>query len=180
MQVQVSDNASGADNQQERLSVESIPISIGNFLSGFALGEASFMLVCRPRSDYSRKWKISAAFNVSQHDITPLELFRETLNCGTIRKAGSDGWYFEVNRLSEIQEVIIPFFTRFPVVGRKAQDFALFKSAVEILSQGVMSDTNYTKVLTLREQMNNGGKRKYSKERILRDYTPNSSVEEMI
>jgi len=178
--MQVSDNASGADNQQERLSVETIPISLGNFLSGFALGEASFMLVCRPRGDYSRKWKISAAFNVSQHDITPLELFRETLNCGTIRKAGNDGWYFEVNRLSEIRNIILPFFTRFPVVGKKAQDFELFKRAVEILSQEVLSDTDYAKVLSLREAMNSGGKRKYSMERILRDYTPNSSVEEMI
>src|SRR5437870_4411555 len=178
--MQVSDNATGADNQQERLSVESIPSEIGNFLSGFALGEASFMLVCRPRGDYSRKWRISAAFNVSQHDIAPLELFRETLNCGTIRKAGNDGWYFEVNRLTEIRNLVVPFFTRFPLVGRKAQDFALFKSAVEILSQEVLSDTDYARVLSLREEMNNGGKRKYSKERILRDYTPNSSVEEMI
>ena len=178
--MQVSDNATGADNQQERLSVESIPSEIGNFLSGFALGEASFMLVCRPRGDYSRKWRISAAFNVSQHDIAPLELFRETLNCGTIRKAGNDGWYFEVNRLTEIRNLVVPFFTRFPLVGRKAQDFALFKSAVEILSQEVLSDTDYARVLSLREEMNNGGKRKYSKERILRDYTPNSSQEEMI
>jgi hypothetical protein len=32
----MSDNASGADNQQERLSIDSIPVAIGNFLSGFA------------------------------------------------------------------------------------------------------------------------------------------------
>ena len=121
----------GADNQQERLSVEDIPISLGSFLSGFALGECSFMLVCRPRSDYSRRWKISAAFNVSQHDIATLELFRETLRCGTLRRAGNGGWYYEVNRLSDIQSVIVPFFTRFPLVGKKAQDFALFKSAVD-------------------------------------------------
>jgi hypothetical protein len=178
--MQGSDNVSGADNQQERLSVEAIPSEIGNFLSGFALGEASFMLVCRPRGDYSRKWKISAAFNVSQHDKTPLELFRETLKCGTIRKAGNDGWYFEVNRFSEIRSVVIPFFVRFPLVGKKAKDFALFKSAVEILSREVISELDYVEVLSLREEMNNGGKRRYSKERILRDYTPNSSVEEMI
>ena len=73
----------------------------GCFLSGFALGEGSFMLVCRRRGDYARKWKISAAFNVSQKDRVPLELFRETLGCGTIRKAGNGGWYWEVNRLPE-------------------------------------------------------------------------------
>ena len=70
----------GAGNQQERLTVEAIPSTLGSFLSGFALGEGSFMLVCRRRGDYERKWKISAAFNVSQQDRAPLDLFRETLD----------------------------------------------------------------------------------------------------
>ena len=99
---------SGAGNQQERLSIETIPVSLGSFLSGFALGEASFMLVCRPRADYSRRWKISAAFNVSQHDRAPLDLFRETLACGSMRRAGNSGWYWEVNRLPELISRIVP------------------------------------------------------------------------
>ncbi len=37
-----------------------------------------------------------------------------------------------------------------------------------------MSDTDYNQVLLLREQMNRGGKRRYTMERILRDYTPSS------
>jgi hypothetical protein len=169
----LADNASGAGNQQERLSVESIPAEIGNFLSGFALGEGSFMIVCRPRVDYRRGWKISAAFNVSQRDLAPLELFRETIGCGMIRKAGNDGWYLEVNSLGEISRTIVPFFRRFPQVGKKAEDFRLFAQAVEILSQPIVSDDDIRQVLHLREQMNSGGKRRYSMERILRDYTPN-------
>ena len=105
-----SDNASGADNQQERLDVEQIPPEIGSFLSGFALGEGSFMIVCRPRADYRRGWKVSAAFNVSQSDVVPLELFQKQLRCGTIRKAGNDGWYLEVNNLRDIAGAVIPFF----------------------------------------------------------------------
>ena len=77
------------------------------------------MIVCRPRVDYRRGWKLSAAFNVSQADVTPLELFREQLRCGTIRKAGNDGWYLEVNTLGDIQSSVIPFFRRFPMVGAK-------------------------------------------------------------
>ena len=78
------------------------------------------MLVCRKRGDYSRKWKISAAFNVSQHDLEPLELFRETLDCGSLRRAGNGGWYWEVNRLSEISGRVVPFFERFPGSGRSS------------------------------------------------------------
>ncbi len=166
----------GADNQQERLSVDRIPSTLGSFLAGFALGEGSFMLVCRPRGDYAGRWKLSAAFNVSQSDRAPLELFRETLGCGTLRKAGNGGWYWEVNRLSDIQARIVPFFERFPLVGQKAEDFARFRSAVRILARGVPVGADHIAVLRLREEMNRGGKRRYTMERILRDYTPSSPV----
>lgn len=165
------ENVSGADNQQERL-VSSISNEIGCFLSGFALGEASFMIICRPRNDYRSGWKISAAFNVSQHDVMPLELFQETLQCGTLRKAGNDGWYYEVNKISDISKIVIPFFDRFPLLGKKAQDFQFFKEAVHQMLNKI--DSSYIKILDLREKMNNGGKRRYSRTRILRDYMPNS------
>ncbi len=167
----------GADNQQERLSVALIPSSLGNYLAGFALGEASFMIVCRPRGDYTRRWKLSAAFNVSQTDRAPLDLFRETLACGTMRRAGNGGWYWEVNRLSDIRSLIVPFFRRFPLVGWKAHDFELFAQAADLLAQEVMPDADYRQILLLREQMNRGGKRRYTMERILRDYTPSSPVD---
>ena len=167
----------GADNQQERLSVADIPSELGNFLAGFALGESSFMIVCRPRGDYTRRWKLSAAFNVSQSDRAPLDLFREMLACGTMRKAGNNGWYWEVNSLTDIRSRIVPFFRRFPLVGWKAHDFDCFAAAVELLAQPTMSDADYKQVLLLREQMNRGGKRRYTMERILRDYTPSSPAD---
>jgi hypothetical protein len=91
-----------------------------------------------------------------------------------MRKAGNGGWYWEVNSLRDIQTRIIPFFRRFPLVGTKAQDFELFASAVVLLANREMSDSDYRQVLFLREQMNRGGKRRYTAERILRDYTPSS------
>ena len=162
----------GADNQQERPCIETIPVSLGSFLSGFALGEGSFMLVCRKRGDCSRNYKISAAFNVSQRDREPLDLFREVLGCGTLRKAGNGGWYWEVNRLPDLAGQIVPFFDRFPIVGQKANDFRLWRSGVLLLAAGGLSDHDYAKVLALRERMNRGGKRRYRMDGILRDYTP--------
>ena len=130
------------------------------------------MIVCRKRGDYGRKWKLSAAFNVSQQDREPLDLFHETLGCGSLRRAGNGGWYWEVNRLSDISSLIVPFFERFPLVGQKANDFDLFRSAVALLHKSVVSDDDYVRIIQLREGMNRGGKRRYSAERILRDYTP--------
>lgn len=173
-----SDNPRGAGNQQERLFIEQIPSELGSFLAGFALGEASFMVVCRRRGDYGRKRKLSAAFNVSQGDAAPLELFQRTLGCGSIRKGGDDGWYWEVNNLREIRDRIVPFFERFPLVGSKAGDFARFRDAVAIPARGALSDGDFVAVLALREQMNRGGKRRYTMERILRDHTPSPAPAE--
>ena len=164
----------GAGNQQERLCIEAISTDVGHFLSGFALGEGSFMIVCRSRGDYVTKWKLSAAFNVSQKDRAPLDLFRETLDCGTMRKAGNGGWYWEVNRLSDITTRVVPFFDRFQLVGTKAGDFARFRAAARILERKALSYQDYANVLALREGMNGGGKRRYTMQRILRDYTPSS------
>jgi hypothetical protein len=111
--------------------------------------------------------------NASQTDVTPLELFQRTLGCGTIRKAGNGGWYYEVNRLRDIQSVVVPFFTRFPLAGQKAVDLGLFASAVELMSSG-LNDETFIEVLGIRDRLNNGGKRRHTMEKILRDYTPNS------
>lgn len=131
------------------------------------------MLVCRRRGPRSR-FRISAAFNVSQVDREPLDLFRETLRCGTLRMAGASGWYWEVNRLSDLADVIVPFFDRFPLVAVKAQDFERWSSAVALLRRGSLGESEYRTVLALRERMNRGGKRSHRMDGILRDYTPSS------
>ena len=138
------------------------------------------MVVARRRDDFTTKWKLSAAFNVSQKDRVPLDLFMETLGCGSIRKAGNDGWYWEVNRLSDIRSRIVPFFERFPLIGKKAEEFERFRVAARILSSRPLTYQDYVDVLSLREEMNGGGKRRYSMQRILRDYTPSSGAGELL
>ena len=91
-----------------------------------------------------------------------------------MRKAGNGGWYWEVNDLLSLSSRIVPFFNRFQLVGTKAKDFERFRDAVAILEPRRLSDAEYVAVLELREQMNGGGKRRYTMERILRDYTPSS------
>lgn len=132
------------------------------------------MIVCRKRGDYRRSFKLSAAFNVSQADRAPLDLFAETLGCGALRRAGNGGWYWEVNRLSDLSDRVVPFFERFPLVGVKAEDFRLWSDAVALLRGGCQRDQDYHQVLALRERMNRGGKRRYRMDGILRDYTPSS------
>ena len=129
------------------------------------------MIVCRRRGDYRRSFRLSAVFNVSQHDRVPLDLFRETLSCGSLRTAGNGGWYWEVNRLTDLAGRIVPFFDRFPIVGEKAETIACGGARLRC-SRRDLTDQDYHQVLALRERMSRGGKRRYRMDGILRDYTP--------
>ena len=157
-----------------------IPSDLGNYLAGFTDGEGSFNVSFRLRKDYEIPWKISLCFNISQKDQVILSIFKKHLKCGTIRERKNDGiWYYEVNNFNAIQTNIIPFFNRFGFLsGKKKRDFSKFKQIAKPIENGDhLTIEGIQKILEIRKEMNDGGKRKYSDEeilRILRDYMPNT------
>jgi hypothetical protein len=60
------------------------------------------------------------------------------LDCGNYREVSknSDG-RFEVEKLKDIAEKIIPFLDKFPLIGAKAQDYHKFKLIAELMKEGV-------------------------------------------
>ena len=168
-----SDNAFGADNQQERQAMDNrilrVPTEIGYYLAGFTDGEGSFNVSFRPRQDYQIPWKVSVTFNVSQKDPVILALFKKHLGCGTLRNRGDGVFYYEVNNLNAIVENVIPFFERFPFLSaKKKRDFAKFKQIVSLIKEGAhLTESGIRKILEIRNDMNDGGKRRYSHQEIL-------------
>ena len=149
--------------------IDQIPTNIGYYLAGFADGEGSFNISFRPRSDFKIPWKISACFNISQKDEVILALCKKHFGCGTMRSRPDGIWYYEVNNLNALHENIIPFFERFGFLSaKKKRDFAKFKQIVELLRSGAhLTESGITKILAIRKEMNDGGKRRYSEEEIL-------------
>ena len=73
--IKSGENASGADNQQERL--HKIPLEIGHYLAGFADGEGSFNIsIVKRQSDCKNVWKIAASFNISLKNSEIPKLFK--------------------------------------------------------------------------------------------------------
>jgi hypothetical protein len=181
----MSDNASGADNQQERLRSETmldvklIPLNIGYYLAGFADGEGSFNISFRPRSDYRQAWKISLCFNISQKDKVILALFKQHLKCGTMRSREDGVWYYEVNNLNAIRENVIPFFKRFGFLSaKKKRDFAKFVQVAELMAANKhLTHEGVKEILEIRREMNDGGKRRYDDAEILSKFQPEESSE---
>lgn len=146
------------------LDVKAIPPRIGYYLAGFADGEGSFNVSFRRRSDYSIPWKVSLCFNISQKDKVILALFKRHLKCGTLRSRRDGIWYYEVNNFNAIVENVIPFFERFQFLSaKKKRDFAKFKKIARMIKEGRhLNKEGIAEIMEIRQEMNDGGKRKYS------------------
>jgi len=143
---------------------------IGYYLAGFVDGEGSFNVVFRPRDDYKQPWKISLCFNISQKDKVILALCKRYLGCGTLRGRPDGVWYFEVNNLEAITKKVIPFFNAFGFLSaKKKRDYSKFKAIAQLLHQNQhFTIEGIKQIIRIRRDMNDGGKRKYSEEEILK------------
>ena len=150
------------------LNPRTVPSEIGWYLAGFTDGEGSFNVSFRPREDYQCPWKVSLCFNISQRDPVILTLFKRHLQCGTMRQRHDGVWYYEVNNLTPILENVIPFFDRFHFLSaKKKRDFAKFKQIAEIIRGGRHGTREgIEEILKIRNDMNDGGKRRYTNEKI--------------
>lgn len=160
------------------INLYNVPVKIGYYLSGFADGEGNFNVVFRPREDFKIPWKISLCFNISQKDKVILALYKRHLKCGTLRSRKDGVWYFEVNNLIAIKENVIPFFDKFGFLSaKKKRDFAKFKKLAEIiLKEEHKTPEGIVRILKIRKDMNDGGKRKYQDEEILKKIKESSET----
>jgi hypothetical protein len=150
-------------------NVQRVPARIGWYLAGFADGEGSFNVSFRKRDDYGFPWKVSLCFNISQRDSVILALYKRHLECGTMRQRRDGVWYFEVNNLEAIRDNVIPFFRRFGFLSaKKKRDFAKFVELAEVMERGEhLTRGGVEKIIDIRSDMNDGGKRKYDDEHII-------------
>ncbi len=150
------------------LKVNQISSNIGYYLAGFADGEGSFNVSFRPRKDYKLLWKVSMCFNISQRDRVILAVYKKHLKCGTIRGRKDGVFYYEVNNFTAILENVIPFFKRFNFLSaQKKRDFSKFQQIARIMKDGRhLSPEGFEEILEIRNEMNDGGKRRYSEKEI--------------
>ena len=158
---------------------KSVPSQIGWYLAGFTDGEGSFNVSFRPREDYRAPWKVSLCFNVSQRDEVILAKFKRHLGCGTMRQRHDGVWYFEVNNLTAIRENVIPFFRRFGFLSaKKKRDFTIFQQMASLMAEGAhLHRAGIERLLELRRNMNDGGKRKHLEAEILAEFLVSESSE---
>ena len=162
----LTENASSADNQQERVPKNLEYLKY--YLAGFVDGEGSFSVtICK--SKFARlRWKIDPLFQVYQHkdNSTILYIFKDVFQCGYVSKKGGNPSCFVycIDKMQQLLETVIPFFETYPLVGEKHNNFLLFKQIVVGISQKEHFTTNgFIKLAKLAFQMNRSGKYRKNK-----------------
>jgi hypothetical protein len=82
----------------------------------------------------------------------------EYLDCGNIYKY-RDSLSYQVSKFSDIENKIIPFFTKFPILGAKSLDFSDFCRAVVIIKDAKFSPKDKLEQISkIKSGMNKGRK----------------------
>ena len=138
-----------------------------NYILGFVDGEGSFNISFVKRNDYRRGIKISASFNISQKEREILEWIKSLFGCGTIRSRKDGIFYYEVQDINSLKEMVIPFFNKYHLRTKKSLTFKIFSDIVQIMYENKpLSKEDVLKIYDLREKIVVGRNRKYSREEI--------------
>src|SRR3990167_8806206 len=127
--------------------------NIGYFISGFTEGEGSFNISLRKKPDYKLGWQVVLSFNISQRDVSLLNLIQETLKCGIIKTRKIDNLHsFDVTNVDDITEKVIPFFQKYPLISEsKKRNFSIFCEVSYLVKQGEhRNESGFKKILNLR------------------------------
>jgi len=145
------------DNQQGRLD---------SYLSGFADGEGTFSVGVTRRPDLRFGFQLVPEFRVSQNleRASVLDVFRERLGCGRIvvndrNRISDKTLVLVVRRRRDLQERVIPFFIRNPLLSEKRWSFDSFATIVTAMAAGQHhTRTGFEELVVLAFSMNGGGR----------------------
>jgi hypothetical protein len=176
-----SENPEGAENQQERL------VRLG-WVIGFVDGEGCFSIgfTSQPdrvsRKGYRTGFQVSHRFVVTQgaKSASCLHDLREFFGVGavTINRRHDNHkehlYRYSVSGRSDLLNVIVPFFSRYPLRSSKERDFEGFVKCLEIVSSGRhLTPDGLVEIAQITETMNHQ-KPRTEMIRILRGHTPDT------
>ena len=167
-----SDNAWSADNQQERLFTT-------GWLVGFVDGEGCFSVPIYRQRSMRLGWQVQPQFTVVQGESSRdvLEEMVQFFGCGKVyvnRRQDNHREHlasYQIFRLDDLRETIVPFFEEFPLRTAKRDNFAKFAEVIRLMElRRHLTVSGLIEIAEIVETMNH---RKRSEVlRILRDHTP--------
>lgn len=146
-----------------------------DYLVGFVEGEGMFYVGVVPSKETKTGWQVIYFFKVSQNPVGKivLDYFRKRLGVGYIKSnsktdLSDKSLAFVVRDLPGIRDKVIPFFEGRLIIKNDA--FLKFKKVINLVNQKKhLLKEGIKEILDISYQMNTG-KRKFTKEEILKSY----------
>lgn len=127
------------------------------WLAGFVEAEECFY-VSIVKSQTKLGYSASLKFQITQHsrDALLMESLEKYFDCGHIyRKSSKDVMNFEVKKLSDLTEKIIPFFKKYPLQGIKKLELECFCQVASLIKSGAhLTKSGLDKIRKIKEEMN--------------------------
>jgi len=115
-------------------TLSSIPDS--QWLAGFTTGEGCFYIDIFKSKSTKTGFQVRPRFILTQHsrDENLIGSLIELLDCGSVR-VSEKAVYLIVSSFSDIENKVVPFFTKYNIHGAKDQDFKDWVHVVEMLNK---------------------------------------------
>lgn len=142
------------------------------YLTGFVDGEGCFSISFMKREKLLTGIEVRPSFSIGQNSrsLPVLERVKDYFGCGAIRFSRHDQTYkYETRSIGEIRKRIIPHFQKYPLQTSKLNDFATFAWICdEIAAARHLNRHSLVAIIDRAYTMNESGRRKYTKEEILK------------
>jgi hypothetical protein len=146
-------------------------MEFAQYITGFTDGEGTFSVSFSQCKKLNTGVEARPSFSISQHNRSKDVLFkiRDFFGVGGIRFCKRDQNYkYEVRAIKDLRKIIIPHFKKYPLMTKKREDFEKFVEICEMVSKNLHLNSRYIReIINIAYSMNESGKRKYSKEKLL-------------
>jgi hypothetical protein len=119
------------------------------------------MVTVRKSSTHRTGSQVELVFQINQHsrDEQLMLSLAEYLKCGVISKHSKNAIVFKVTKFSDLNQNIIPFFSRYPIIGVKSKDFSDFCKVADIMKEkGHLTTEGLNQICRIKAGMNTGRK----------------------
>ena len=156
---------SSADNQQERLKIES-------WILGFTDGEGCFSVSFIKNKTTKTGWQLFPEFVITQgsKSLPALEVIKNYFECGRLfinkRKDNhkENLYRYCVRSLGDLEKKIIPFFEKNSLKTHKQNDFMIFSKIIHLMLTGThIKKSGMKEIAKLIEKMNRKKKSRFLK-----------------
>jgi len=140
-----------------------------NWVTGFVDAEGCFSIIIEVSSPL--KWKVRTSFEINLHEKDKEILYKiqSYFGVGAIyHRPYRKKSVYRVSNVNYIKDVIIPHFTKYPLISKKHIDFLLWSEVIKlILNKDHLNKEGFSKILSYYASINTGVSKK------VQEYFPN-------